>query len=79
MNAGYISNKIWSAIESMYVVHPRSDIGYWWKIPLFDEPQTAIDFSPSADSPTAPTDQRARWQLKTAEGLPMEQTNEPAS
>jgi hypothetical protein len=85
LNAGYIANKIWSAIESMYIVSPCSETSYGWKISLLDEPQIGMDFTPLSISPlppipeppTSPKRPRARWQLKEGEALPKEQTNEP--
>jgi hypothetical protein len=87
LNAGYIPNKLWSAIESLYIVHPRDDISHAWKIPLLDEPQIEIDFSPlsipplpplppmpATSEPQAPAiGRRARWQVKESEVRPKEQ------
>jgi hypothetical protein len=87
LNAEYVPNRLWSSIEAMYVVCPRNDIAYGWKIPLHDEPQIQIDFTPLIipplppviEPPTPSTGQRARWQLKEGEFPSKEQTNEPAS
>jgi hypothetical protein len=81
LNAGYIPNKLWSAIESMYLVHPRNDTTYWWRISLLDEPQIGIDFTPLPDPPTPtlpptqPPRRRPRWQFKEGEAIPKEQTH----
>jgi hypothetical protein len=85
LNAGYIPNKLWSTIDWMYLVHPRSDTSYGWKISLLDDPQISMDFSPLSipplvpipEPPQPPNRSRARWKLKEGETLPKEQTNEP--
>jgi hypothetical protein len=83
LNAGYIPNKLWSTIESMYLVHPRSETSIGWKISLLDEPQIEIDFDAPAipllpdkpESQTLPKPFLPRWQLKEGESLPEEHTH----